>query len=606
VDRNRPAPHPEKARVGRPLLWTLLSLLSIHLLGPVPASAQERRPNVLLVLFDDVGFTDLGAYGGDTRTPHVDALARSGVLFSRYHTSPFCGPSRAMLMTGMDNHQVGMGTLVETVTPELRRFPGYSMVWDPGQQTIASRLRENGYRTYVTGKWGIGEVGANLPDRFGFDRSFVMDATGGGNYDATPYLPGYDDVAWFEDGAPAMLPDDFYSSRTLVDRMIEYIDAGDPEQPFFAFLSLQALHIPVQVPTAYIDAYDGVFDAGWDAMRQERWRRAMDLGLVPPTTELAAVPGTHRAWADLSVEEKAVAARRMQVNAGMMQAADEHIGRLLAHLDQEGRLDDTIVVVTSDNGPEAAVTSFDAFPLNLVMAGIELVEGFDTSPANMGRPGSLTAIGPEWAAVSASPLNLYKFYASEGGLRVPLVMAGPGIEVSGVQHAAVHVADLVPTLLDAAGIPYDAAAFYGRSFMQVLSGEAASNRGGDDAFGFEVSGNAALYRGHWKLTRLSRPLGDFDWRLYDLSVDPGETNDLSRAHPQLFEEMKAEYISYSQSVGVVELGADEHAMRHLFLNLAVKAIGKYWMYLVGLIFFLVAAVAVAFWAVRHAVRRRTA
>ncbi|MEL6103712.1 MAG: sulfatase-like hydrolase/transferase, partial [Pseudomonadota bacterium] len=399
----------------------------------LPATAQETRPNILVVLFDDVGFTGFGAYGADAATPRIDGLAQSGTLFSRYYSSPFCGPSRAMLMTGLDNHQTGMGTLVETVTPEQRALPGYSMVWEDDQQTIASLLAEAGYQTYVSGKWGIGAKGKNLPDRFGFDRSYVMDSTGGSNYDHSHYLPGYPEVSWYEDGEPVRLPEDFYSSRNLVDQMIRYIEEGDADQPFFGFLSLQAVHIPVQAPAEYIDRYDGVFDAGWDVMREERLERAIALGLVPATTTLAPVHEDHRAWDALSDREKEVAARAMQVNAGMKEAADFHIGRLLDHLDATGQLENTIVVVTSDNGAESGVTSLENPVFNTLLSGIHRLEGYDTSPENMGLPGSLTAIGPEWASVEASPFNLYKFYSSEGGLRVPLVMAGPGIDVTGIQ-----------------------------------------------------------------------------------------------------------------------------------------------------------------------------
>jgi len=567
-----------------------------------PAVAQNKRPNILLILFDDVGFMDFGAYGSETRTPNIDRLARDGTMFSRFYSSPFCGPSRAMLMTGMDNHQVGMGTLVETVSPEMRELPGYSMIWDDGQATIASLLSEAGYQTYVTGKWGIGETGANLPDRFGFDRSYVMDATGGSNYDMTPYLPGYDNVDWFEDGAPITLPDDYYSSRSLVDKLIEYIDDGEPERPFFAFLSLQAVHIPVQAPLSYIDAYNGVFDAGWDAMRQERLQRAIEIGLVPPDAKLAPTPETHRAWDDLTPEEQALSAREMQVNAGMMTAADEHIGRLLAHLETTGALENTIVIVTSDNGAESAVTEFEGVQ-NLVVDGIKLIEGFDTSPENLGQPGSLTAIGPEWASVSSAPFDLYKFYASEGGLRVPLVIAGPGIATSGIQNAPVHVADLVPTMLDAAGVSYDAATFYGRSAMPVLTGEANTAYAETDSFGFEVSGNAALYRGNWKIARISKPLGDFEWRLYDLSVDPGETTDVSGQNRELFEDMLAEYQSYSQQVGVFELGPDDYALKQLTTNLATKSLQKYWPYALGAILAFAAALYLAFLMIRGLVRR---
>lgn len=584
------------------IAWVFVCALVMSVSTVTPAVAQNTRPNILLILFDDVGFMDFGAYGSETRTPNIDRLARDGAMFSRFYSSPFCGPSRAMLMTGMDNHQVGMGTLVETVSPEMRELPGYSMIWDDGQATIASLLSEAGHQTYVTGKWGIGETGANLPDRFGFDRSYVMDATGGSNYDATPYLPGYDNVDWFEDGVPITLPDDYYSSRSLVDKLIEYIDDGEPERPFFAFLSLQAVHIPVQAPLSYIDAYNGVFDAGWDVMRQERLQRAIEIGLVPPDTKLAPTPETHRAWDDLTPEEQALSAREMQVNAAMMTAADEHIGRLLAHLETTGALENTIVIVTSDNGAESAVTEFEGVQ-NLIVDGIKLIEGFDTSPENLGQPGSLTAIGPEWASVSSAPFDLYKFYASEGGLRVPLVIAGPGIATSGIQNAPVHVADLVPTMLDAAGVSYDAATFYGRSAMPVLTGEANTAYAETDSFGFEVSGNAALYRGNWKITRISQPLGDFEWRLYDLSVDPGETTDVSGQNRELFEDMLAEYQSYSQEVGVFELGPEDYALKQLTTNLATKSLQKYSPYLLGAILAFAAALYLVFLMIRGLVRR---
>lgn len=582
------------------LMW--LSALALSLMLCAPAMAQHKRPNILVVLFDDAGFMDFGAYGSDARTTTIDALAKKGAMLSRFYASPFCGPSRAMLLTGMDNHQVGMGTLVETVTKEARERPGYSMLWNEGQATIASLLAKAGYQTYVTGKWGIGETGANLPNRFGFHRSYVMDATGGSNYDNSHYLLGYDRVDWFEDGKPISLPEDFYSSRHLVDKMIEYVDAGQPDKPFFAYLSLQAVHIPVQVPRPYIDAYNGVFDAGWDVLREKRLQRAIDIGLVPPTAKLAPTPKTHRAWASLSPKEQAVAARNMQVNAGMMTAADEHLGRLLAHLESTGKLDNTIVIVTSDNGAEGADTKFRGLQ-HVLVSGIELIEGFDTSPQNAGRKASLTAIGPEWASVSSAPFNLYKFYSSEGGMRVPMVISGPGIPASGISDMPVHVADLVPTMLDAAGVAHNRASFYGRSAYPALTGQTTASRAEDEGFGFEVSGNAALYRGKWKITRLAPPLGDTAWRLYDISADPGETTDVSANNPELFESMKAEYRSYAEKVGVVELGPDEFAFKQLVKNLAARVLNKHWPYVLAMFLALGSILFLAFWVARGLVRR---
>ena len=558
--------------------WLLTSIL----LWSTAVTAQNEPPNILLILFDDVGFSGFGAYGSDARTPRIDELAERGVRLSRYYTAPFCGPTRAMLMTGMDSHQVGMGTLVETVTPAMQSSPGYSMQWDADQETIGTMLSRAGYQTYVTGKWGIGEIGANLPSKFGFDRSYVMDATGGGNYDAKPYLPGSNEVRWFENGERVTLPEDHYSSRTIVDKMIEYIDAGNREQPFFAYVSLQAAHIPIQAPVEYIDRYNGMFDAGWDVMREERLRRTIDLGLVPDTTHLAPPPANHRAWQDLTPEEQSVAAREMQVNAGMMEAADYHLGRLLDHLDAIGALQNTVVMVLSDNGAESAKTRLDG-PANLALDAIKLVEGFDTSYENLGLRRSLTSVGPEWASVLAAPFDLYKFYASEGGLRVPLIAAGPGIATTGVAHAPVHVADLVPTILEATGVAYDPDQFYGRSALPMLSGKSDATYKDDESFAFEVSGNAAVYRGKWKITRNTPPQGDSAWRLYDLSIDPGETTDLSAQNSELFEEMLAEYGSYAKRVGVYEVGPDEYAITALSKNLQLKVLKKYWPHLLAVL-----------------------
>ena len=215
---------------------------------------QADRPNILLVLLDDAGFMDFGAYGGDAATPNIDALANRGSMFSRFYMSPQCGPSRAMLMTGRDNHEIGLGSIPETLSSEMRQFPGYTMRWENGLPTIASRLKEAGYQTFISGKWGIGDIGQNLPHRFGFDRSFVIDATGGSNYDHTPYLPLYNTTNWYEDGEPITLPDEFYSSEGIVDRMIDYLDEADPQKPFFSFLSFQAIRIAGDAPFPLVGA----------------------------------------------------------------------------------------------------------------------------------------------------------------------------------------------------------------------------------------------------------------------------------------------------------------------------------------------------------------
>lgn len=555
--------------------FTLATAFAIA--AAIPAMAQDAaRPNILLVLLDDAGFMDFGAYGGDAATPNIDALADRGAMFSRFYMSPQCGPSRAMLMTGRDNHEVGLGSIPETLSPDMRQYPGYSMRWEDGLPTIASRLNEEGYQTFISGKWGIGDIGQNLPHRFGFDRSFVIDATGGSNYDHTPYVPLYKTTNWYEDGKPTTLPEGFYSSEGIVDRMINYLDEADPQKPFFSFLSFQAIHIPIQVAPEYRDRYAGRFDEGWEAMRKQRLERAVDLGLVPESTELAPLPASSRDWENLSPADQSYWARSMQVNAGMLEAADHHLGRLLAHLEAQGQLDNTLVIVTSDNGPESSGIGNAPGAEGVFQRWWMRQTGWNQDFETLGERNTMTFIGEEWASVSAAPFALFKFTATEGGLRVPLVIAGPDLPQTGILDGRAHVTDLVPTMLDIAGLDPVAPDIRGRSLLPMLSGARTAVYGDDEAVGFEVSGNSALYRGNWKISRIPTPLGDGKWHMYDLATDPGETTDLASARPELFQDMQNEYLSYADEVGVVPVPADYNPFKQIKKNVVSKMAREHW------------------------------
>ena len=589
--------------------WIVAAAAAIVLATPFGAAAETERarPNILLVLLDDAGFMDFGAYGSDTATPNIDELGQAGVMLSRYYTHPQCGPTRASLLTGQDNHVVGAGSLTEVLTDEMRALPAYSMRWQEDQKTIASRLKAAGYQTFVTGKWGIGDIGANLPHRFGFDRSWVLDSTGSSNYRAKSYLPLYKEVKWFEDGERVSLPEDFYSSRNIVDKMLEYVDEADPDRPFFGYLAFQAIHIPVQVPPEYIDKYDGVFDRGWDVMREERLQKAIELGLVPEGTRLSDKAHNSRSWDALGDEEKAYWSRVMQVNAGMMEAADFHLGRLLDHLQTQGQLDNTIVVVTSDNGPEYNTLGKTSPPASLAVERAWMaIEGWDVTYENLGQPGSMGAIGQEWASVSAAPFHLFKFNASEGGLRVPMVVSGPGIETLGFVGGRSQVADIAPTLLDAAGVAFTPDEFYGRSLMPMLTGQADEVYGEKDSFAFEVSGTAALYRENWKITKTPEPFGDGEWHLYDITTDPSETTDVAAQHPGVFQEMLNEYQSYANEVGVFEMAAGDSARKQLTINGIKKFSANYWYVLLALLAALAATLYGMFRMFKLVVGRRLA
>ena len=571
-----------------------LTLLAA-LLPVSAADAADRRPNVVVLLIDDAAMMDLGAYGGEARTPHIDELAAAGTLFTSYHTSPLCSPSRAMLLTGIDNHRTGVATIEEVLPPEQRGRPGYSLRLEPGVLTVATRLKRAGYRTYMTGKWHLGHGPGDLPHAHGFDRSFILDASGADNWEQKPYMPYYRSAPWFEDDEPADLPEDFYSSKFLVDQMIRYLDADRSPTPFFAYVAFQAVHIPVQAPREFTAHYEGRFDAGWTALREARWARAKERGIVPRDAPLAPMPEHTRPWESLSADERRMWAKSMAVYSGMLEAMDHHIGRLIAHLKERGEFERTIFVVTSDNGPEPS-DPVHAPAMNIWMA----FHGYRWDVDTLGERGSLAFVGPNWAAALSSPGRLFKFTTAEGGLRVPFVVAGPGVAAARMQAAPAFVTDVAPTILDYAGVAPTSAtgeiAITGRSLRSVLEGGADRTHPVDAPVGIEVAGNAALFKGDHKIVRNAPPHGDGGWHLYDVAQDPGETRDLSKAETQRFAAMVDDYGSYVKSMGVLELPPGYNVQRQIEKNALMRQLGFYW-WVLALVALGLAFAAVRIWRV---------
>jgi arylsulfatase A-like enzyme len=544
---------------------------------PVRPAPPDRPPNFVVLLADDLALMDLGIYGGEARTPNIDALARRGRMFTRYYTSPLCSPSRAMLLTGLDNHRTGVSTIPEVIPEEHIGKKGYSLRFEPGVTTIASRLKQRGYRTFMTGKWHLGHEAGDLPNSHGFDRSFVLDASGADNWEQKSYMPYYADAPWFEDGKPARLPKDFYSSRFLIDRMVDYLGTGDTGKPFFGYIGFQAIHIPVQAPPEFTRRYKHTYREGWAAMRKARWERAQASGLIPRGAPLADPPQGLRRWESLSSEEQALFARNMAINAGMIEAMDHHIGRLVEHLKRTGQYDNTVFVFTSDNGPEPS----NPLATSRTMQWWLDNNGYSVSADNWGGKGTYAFIGPEFANAAASPGAMFKFYSAEGGLHVPMIMAGPGIAPAAPSAAMTTVSDIAPTLLAMAGGTPDANAFDGRSLVPLLAGQADAVRTPETATGFEVSGNAALFKGSYKLVRNLKPYGDGIWRLYDIASDPGETRDLSQSDPAKFKEMMAEYRAYVKRNGVLEMPEGYDSTVQIGKNTVRKMASRYWYVLLG-------------------------
>ncbi|MFN7265295.1 MAG: sulfatase-like hydrolase/transferase [Phenylobacterium sp.] len=559
----------------RQALWAGAASGALSILGaqgalaaPALTPPKAARPNIVVILFDDVALMDLGAYGGEARTPNIDRLARQGARFTGYRTSPRCTPARALLLTGLDNHRAGAATIEEILPPEMRNQPGYRLRIEPEVLTIAERLRAEGYRTLMAGKWHLGHGPGELPDGQGFDRSLALDASGADNWAPRSYMPYYTDAPWYEGGRPTKMPGSFYSSDMLVDRLTRYIDeAPAGRAPFFAYLALQAVHIPVQAPARYSDGYRGRFDGGWEALRQARAERARRLGLLPAGAAVDGFSPDARDWDALPADERRMAARSMEVYAGMIEAADAAIGRLMQRLAARGELDNTLFVVTSDNGPEPSD------PVHQRGMGLWMrLNGYSWRLEGLGGPGSLNYVGPEWAEALAAPGRRYKFYVSEGGIRAPLIVSGPGVAAGRRIDGLTFVTDVTPTLADFAGArpTPGTPAMDGVSLRPLLEGGAEPVRGPDSPLGIEVSGNAALYRGDFKIVRDMPPLGDGRWRLYDIVRDPGETRDLSTADPGRLKAMLADYAAYEARVGVAPLPPDYNTQKQLTANVLAR------------------------------------
>ena len=549
---------------------TWLSIFAAATLA-ICAPAWAKRPNIVVLLADDWGFSDVGAFGSEINTPHLNQLAQSGTRFSNFHVSASCSPTRSMLLTGVDNHLNGVGNMRETIPQSHVGRAGYLSVLNQRVVTVASLLQDQGYRTYAAGKWHVGKEPHNLPPARGFDRSLVMGDSGSDNWETGKlYLDLTDKVYWDDNGREAQMPKTFYSSEFYVNKTLDYLKTdAKSDKPFFAYLAFQANHIPLQAPQEFIDKYKGRYNAGWDVLRQERRNKAIELGLVPPNTPMAALPATHVAWDSLSPQDKAYQARRMEVYAAMAEAMDFHIGRLMAHLKQTGEYDNTVFVFMSDNGAEASD------PYALAVGRWWLDQHYNRDIDRLGSPGAYSIIGPNWARAATAPLNTYKFFAGEGGIRVPLIISGiPAAHKQSVQNSLTHVSDIVPTLLDLAGVQHPGTSYKGQtiypltghSLLPILQGKATRVRGPDEVLGYELSGNRAVFKGDYKLLSNLAPVGDGQWHLYNIATDPGETRDLKDEMPELFQSLQNDYAKWAKANGVLPMPEGYDPIQQVIIN----------------------------------------
>ena len=537
-----------------------LILLAAICLAACSAAEQsnDSRPNILLIVADDLGYSEVGVYGGEIETPTIDRLAETGVRYSRFYAHSNCSPTRAMLFSGMDNHLAGLGAMRVSISPNQKGQPGYEGYLNHRTVSFTKLLQDSGYKTYMTGKWHLGQTPETLPAARGFDRYFALTKGGppGGHFNLNGARPGAKGV-YFEDGVDRTgtpVTDDFFSSDFYADKLIEYLESAEEDaSPFFAYLSFTAPHIPVQAPDSYIKHYRGRYDEGYDVVRQRRLHRMQRLGLVEIDATSGRRAPTVMPWDSLSAEDQQDHARRMEVYAGAIDNMDDNIGRVLSYLRDTDQFENTLILFMSDNGA-AGFNGWQSKPL------LRQYNAADNSLENLGRDGSMMFYGPGWASAGSAPFYLFKRHMSEGGIRVPFIVTGPGVKHEGsISHELLTVRDIAPTILEIAGIQYPSGAYDGReilpqtgeSFARQLAANGPTIHTKSEVFGWELFQRRGVIKGDWKLLWLDSPFGEDQWQLFNLSVDPGETIDLADKEADKLEEMITAWDTYAAENNVI-------------------------------------------------------
>lgn len=551
--------------------WTFTTVLTSC--GDKETNMDKVPPNIVLIVADDLGFTDLGCFGSEIRTPHLDKLAAKGLRSTNFHTAPTCSPTRGMLLTGVDNHRNGYGTMEGDWATNQVGVKGYEGHLNFDVVTFPTLLQANGYHTSIAGKWHQAYPADNenlWPDERGFDRSFCILQGGAGHFDdMQPMFSFYKRSLYAEDGKLLdSLPNGFYSSDFYTTKAMEYIsESVEAKQPFFSYIAYTAPHWPLQVPDEYIDLYQGRYDDGYEALAEERIIRGKQLGILPKNTPIPELTPNVQPWNELSTVEKSKAARTMEVYAAMVERMDANIGRLLAHLEKLSQTKNTIILFLSDNGAEGN-------NINTIVDTRQWVEdNFDNHLENMGRKSSYIFTGPSWAQVSSAPFKWYKGFATEGGVRTPLIISYPKWKTQGgtISSEYLSVKDLAPTLLNMAGVEHPDTIFNGRkiypmdgvSMMEWLAGQRDYAHEKDKAHCWELYGRRAVLKGDWKAEYYDKPYGKGDWELYQLKQDPAQLIDLASTETEKLNELITDWEGYASSYQLtlpsehVGYGADE-------------------------------------------------
>jgi len=515
---------------------------------------SAKRPNIVFILADDMGFSDIGCYGSEIETPHLDALAKGGLRFTDFHNNPRCCPSRASLLTGMYPHQAGMGMM--TNDHGLYPYPAYIDDLSPNCVTIAEALKAGGYTTLMTGKWHLTPLGPkedkhSWPLQRGFDRYYGI-LQGSGSY--------FDPGTLTLDNEPIEVSKEdrnFYLTDAIGEYSTKFIqEAAGKEKPFFLYAAFTAGHWPLMAREDRIAKYKGRYAAGWDAMRRARHKKQLSMAIVKEEWGLTERDPRVPAWDVVSFKEWEQ--RRMEVYAAQIDSLDENIGKIVAKLKELGIFENTLICFMSDNGG-----NYEEFERTAPGAHVnpsapratrygELLTMGNDPELIPGGPTVFASYGIPWGNVSNTPFRLYKHYAHEGGISTPFIVHWPaGIKTSGLSHTVGHEIDVMPTCLEVAGAAYPQTsiagtrppALEGKSLVPVMKGEQIPDR----VLCWEHEGNCAVREGKWKLVSRFPDA----WELYDMEHDRTERHNLAEAQPDRVKKMSADYSAWAQHVGAL-------------------------------------------------------
>lgn len=524
-----------------PFKLFILAVSVLFASGCNTTTETDTPPNILLIMADDMGYSDIGCYGSEIPTPNIDRLAEEGVRFTQFYNEARCCPTRAAMLTGLYQHQVGMGGMTEgQMYPDGTLIPSYAGYLNDRCVTIAEVLKKIGYQTFLSGKWHVGDTAISWPSARGFDRTFSL-IWGASNYFNTElFLNEHQEVIVTLDGRPVKPERPFYFTDLFTRYASDFIEGKEADRPFFLYLSYTAPHWPIQAPEPDIDRFRGTYMAGWDSLRMKRFRRMVEMGLLPEGTVLSPKYKDVPDWDTLSRKEKAVWDLRMAVYAAMIHRMDSGIGEVLDLLESRGELDNTIVMFLSDNGATRAEMWW-------------ATQWIADRSGPIGSEQSLDSYG-KWANTSNVPFRRFKGDTYEGGIITPFILRWPEkVDPGMISDYPGHVIDIMPTLLEAAGTHYperhdgkDILPAEGHSLLPlILSSDAEMP---EPELYWEHFGDRAVRIGDWKLVKGKE---EPEWNLYDLSTDPTELNDLSEIHPGRVADMEKKYNTWADRVGAL-------------------------------------------------------